>query len=343
MDPISQGVVGASFAESFAKSKTLKVAAICGLFGALAPDLDVFIRSAHDPLLKLVYHRQFTHSLFFIPFGAFIATLILWGIFYRKNHKFLEIYIFTFLGYATHGIIDAFTSYGTLLYWPFSHIRVAWNLISIVDPLFTIPLLIFVIFSLIYKSPIIARTGLALACFYLLIGFFKHQEIKNILFNEAKKNNHNVEDYFIDPTLGNNITWRAIYKANNKYYIYAIYMPYLKGKYIYNGDIVDAINTDEIFPKLNENSVQRNDIKRFESFTSKFIAIHPKNENIIIDLRYNIIPFSGKNSIWGIEINQETPNQHVKFKRLNIGSSDRLGMFWYFITGNFKKLEEYNS
>jgi membrane-bound metal-dependent hydrolase YbcI (DUF457 family) len=45
-------------------------------------------------------------------------------------------------GYATHGLLDASTTYGTLFFWPFTDMRVAWNAISIVDPLFTLVLLL---------------------------------------------------------------------------------------------------------------------------------------------------------------------------------------------------------
>jgi len=343
MDPISQGVVGATFAESFAKAKNIRVAAICGLLSALVSDLDILINSINDPLLQLEYHRHFTHSLIFIPIGTLIVSIFLWGLFFRKNYKFYQIYFFSFLGFATHGIIDAFTSYGTLLYWPFSNIRIAWNLISIVDPLFTIPLLLFLIISVIKKSPFIARIGIAVACLYLMIGYFKHQEIKNILFKEAHKNNHIIEDYFIDPTIGNNFTWRAIYKSQGKYYIYAIYIPYFKSKYVHNGDVIDVINTDTVFPSLDKDSKQRKDIKRFENFTSKFIAMHPSNRNIIIDLRYNIIPFSGKDSLWGIEVNPNTPDKHVKFTMLRNSKSDRLSIFWSLINGDFAKLKKYQN
>ena len=43
------------------------------------------------------------------------------------------------MGYATHGLLDSCTSYGTQLFWPFSDVRVAWDTMSIVDPLFTVP------------------------------------------------------------------------------------------------------------------------------------------------------------------------------------------------------------
>ena len=51
----------------------------------------------------------------------------------------LDTYMYSTIGYATHGIIDSLTSYGTQLFWPFSNDRFATNTISIIDPLFTLP------------------------------------------------------------------------------------------------------------------------------------------------------------------------------------------------------------
>ena len=92
----------------------------------MAPDLDVLIRSSHDPLLFLEYHRQFTHSLFFIPVGALICALAFYPV-TRRALSFRETWILSALGYATHGLLDACTTYGTLLLWPFSQERFAWH------------------------------------------------------------------------------------------------------------------------------------------------------------------------------------------------------------------------
>ena len=75
MDPISQGTFGGVFSQFFSSKKKLTVATVIGIISGLAPDLDVFIKSSYDPLLSLEYHRQFTHSFIFIPFGALIVTL----------------------------------------------------------------------------------------------------------------------------------------------------------------------------------------------------------------------------------------------------------------------------
>ena len=77
MDPVSQGAFGAIFAQTISNKKKILVGSIIGCLAGLAPDLDILIRSNSDPLLKLEYHRQFTHSLLFIPLGALIVTLFL--------------------------------------------------------------------------------------------------------------------------------------------------------------------------------------------------------------------------------------------------------------------------
>ena len=77
MDPVSQGVIGATFSQSFFRREKLFPVGVAGVISGLSPDLDVFISSSIDPLLFLEFHRQFTHSLIFIPFGALAVTLIL--------------------------------------------------------------------------------------------------------------------------------------------------------------------------------------------------------------------------------------------------------------------------
>lgn len=66
MDPVSQGTLGAVFAQTQGSAKYLGKAALIGALAGMAPDLDVLIRSNEDPLLFLEFHRQFTHSLLFI-------------------------------------------------------------------------------------------------------------------------------------------------------------------------------------------------------------------------------------------------------------------------------------
>ena len=85
MDPVSQGVLGATAALFISKKTDTKRAAVVGALGGMAPDLDILFRSSQDPMMALELHRQFTHSLAFIPFGGAIVALFLWMLFYRRQ------------------------------------------------------------------------------------------------------------------------------------------------------------------------------------------------------------------------------------------------------------------
>src|SRR5210317_430732 len=158
MDPLTQGVLGASLPQATAANgRTAAAAGLLGFLAGMSADLDVLIRSETDPLLFLEYHRQFSHSLDFIPFGGLLCALLLHALIGRRwGLRFRQSWLFCTLGYATHAVLDACTTYGTMLLWPFSEERIAWNTISIIDPLFTLPLLAGVILAGVRRRPLYA-------------------------------------------------------------------------------------------------------------------------------------------------------------------------------------------
>src|SRR5690242_17240343 len=127
MDLLTQGLLGASLAQSGTRQNETRLATGVGFFAGLLADADILIQSVNDPLLTVEFHRHFTHSIFFVPFGSLIAALILWP-FLRKRLSFSRLYLFCFLGYSLSGVLDALTSYGTHLFWPVSEERVALNI-----------------------------------------------------------------------------------------------------------------------------------------------------------------------------------------------------------------------
>ena len=149
MDPFSQGVLGAAFSQSKASKLDFRWATLVGILSGMAPDLDVLIRSDLNPMVSWQYHRHFTHSLVFVPVGAFLCALFFKAILRRKSFK--RIYLYSFFGVLSHALLDCCTSYGTQWFWPFSNMRVAWNNVSIIDPLWTLPLFFFVCFAF-FKS-----------------------------------------------------------------------------------------------------------------------------------------------------------------------------------------------
>ena len=312
MDPLTQGVIGAALPQSIGNKKSLGIIGILGFLSGLAPDLDIFIRSESDPILFLEFHRQFTHSLIFIPFGGLICALVLYYLISKRfKISFKDTWIYSTLGYATHGLLDACTSYGTLLFWPFSQTRIAWNNISIIDPLFTIPLLILIVTAGLKQKKIYALIAILWAIFYLLLGVYQKNEAIKVGKIIAKSREHIITRITVKPSIGNLLLWKSIYETKDKFYVDAIRLGW--SPKIFNGESIDKINIQSAFPWLMVKSQQAKDIERFKWFSNGYIAINPKNKNQILDIRYSTLP-NEIGGLWGIELSKEKErNDHVKY------------------------------
>ena len=310
MDPLSQGVLGASLPQSFSNKKNIVFVFIIGFLAGMFPDIDIFFRSSHDPLLFLEFHRQFTHSLIFIPVGSFIFTIIFYGLFFKLvPFGFLKTWLFATLGYGTHGLLDACTSYGTQLLWPLSNERISWNNISIIDPLFTIPVLIFLALSLFKRKSFWAKIALGWALIYLIIGFIQNYRAEQVANEIVTERNHHPDNISVKPSFGNLILWKIIYQDNGYFYIDAVNIG--QKKQIFTGQKIKKFNTSDLSYFNELSNTQKKDIDRFLWFSQDFVAINPQNEYELLDIRYSNLP-NEVGGLWGIHL---TPNteKHVEF------------------------------
>ncbi len=315
MDPLSQGVVGVTAAQTASTKKEIAAASLLGFFSGMAADLDILIHSADDPLLFLEYHRQFTHSIIFMPVGGLICAVVFYLLFKAlSTHKtlpFKRIYLFSFTGYATHGFLDACTSYGTQLFWPFSSERIAWNTISIIDPLFTIPLLILITIALFKHSKLFTHLAAVYAISYLSLGLVQEHRAKEIAIALAESRGHQAINLVVKPSFLNLIVWKSIYEHQGRYYVDAVRA--LKDKGVYPGGSTEKLDIKRDLPWLNLNSQQAIDIERFSWFSSDYLALDPRNSNRIIDMRYSLLP-NRLDGLWGIELRQDAePEEHIKW------------------------------
>lgn len=329
MDPLSQASLGASLSQSFAKGDTKWgrsqqfSALVIGALAGMAPDLDVFIRSAEDPLLFLEFHRQFTHSLFFIPFGALICSLVFYP-FIRKKLSFAPVYLFSFLGYATHGLLDACTSYGTQLFWPFSNERIAWNMVSIIDPLFTLPIIYFISAAAYKKKPVYARIAFVYAIVFLSLGMVQKHRAENVVYELAHQRGHVIERLHVKPAFGNRHLWKLIYESDGRYYVDAAKL--LVDPEIITGTSIQKLDVKRDYPWLPEGSQQAIDIERFRWFSDGFLAVSRHNPNLIIDMRYSYLP-NRISAMWGVEVEKGYEDEHVEYLMNGRPSEDTVQRF----------------
>jgi len=320
MDPISQGLIGSTVSQSVATNPNLyRWIFLVGFLAGVAPDLDVLIQSDEDPLLYLDFHRQFTHSLIFIPIGGLLVALLVSALFYGKTPlSFKQNWLYATLGYATHGLLDGCTSYGTQLFWPFTDQRFSWNSVSVVDPLFTFPVLVLIVLSLFRKRSWLPRAALAYALLYLGVGAVQKHRAENLLIELAQERDHQPTRITVKPSFGNLVLWKLIYEHDGQYYVDAARI--LADGSIISGQSIEKLNLEKHFPLLQHDSIHAQDIERFRWFSDGYLAIHPENEQMIVDVRYSMVP-NEIDPMWGVLLSMKVQNQHVEFID-NIGGGE---------------------
>jgi inner membrane protein len=219
LDSITQAVLGATVATvCVPKQQRRKAVLIGGMLGTL-PDLDVLIDYGDD-VANFTNHRGFSHSLFVL----FPFSLLLWGIlrrFYQPVKTAPKPWLLAIsLTLITHALLDAHTAYGTQLFWPLSSSPVMWSTIFIIDPLYTVPLLIGIIIILIKPQAAWAAKSLA---FGLIIStsylawtwtaklYVEHQ-IESALVEKKESTR-----IFVTPTLFSSLLWRAVVIQDDQY------------------------------------------------------------------------------------------------------------------------------
>lgn len=225
MDSISQLVLGAAVGEATLGRKLGNRAILWGAIGGTIPDLDVFSGFFLTELGELTFHRGISHSLLFsVLFSLVLGWLIQK---FNKPNSLVstrEWQKMLFLAFFTHVILDCFTVYGTQVFAPFSNYRVSWGTVSVVDPLYTIPLILsLVIAGFMVRTKktrrVVNYLGLALSTSYLLFTVYNKSRVQTVFENELKAQNIEVSRMITSPTIFNNVLWSCTVDANDAYYV----------------------------------------------------------------------------------------------------------------------------
>ena len=320
MDPVTQGALGAAVTVGVMHRRLGRRAWWLGALGGMAADLDVLIRSPGDPLLGLEYHRHFTHSLAFIPVGGLIAALP-W-LLRRTEPDRLGVLLATTVGYATHALLDAFTSYGTLLWWPFSDQRVAWNWISIVDPLFTVPLLVGVWLSRRRDHRRPAVVALAMAAFYMSLCGVQRWRVLTAQDRIIASRGHTAERREVFPLFLNNVRWRALYVHDGRLWADAIHASWFGQPSVYvPGTSEPLVEEDDLPPSVLADATTRAGVRLFKWFASDRLMLEPApapGTTRVCDTRYSMVP-EGFRPMFCLDL---TPGAEEAIKRPSLRRAD---------------------
>jgi inner membrane protein len=136
MDPLTQGLLGASFGQAVYGKALGRKAAVWGAVVGMAPDLDVVLNPT-SPMAEWLWHRGPTHSLWF---GPVVGPLVGWLLWRWKGGRLRDWIGLAILALFTHPLLDVFTTYGTQLLSPFSRHRFALDAVAIIDPAYSLVL-----------------------------------------------------------------------------------------------------------------------------------------------------------------------------------------------------------
>ena len=337
MDPLTQGLLGAAAAQVAFGRRLGPRAMLIGAVAGVLPDADVFIRSSSDPLLAVEYHRQFTHSLAFIPFGGLLAALP-WLARRANRAAWKMIAGAAIVGYATHGVLDACTTYGTQLFWPFSRARMAFHSISIIDPIFTLALLAGVIGAAIRKSPRPAAIAIAVCLSYLAAGAIQHHRAARVQERVATSRGHTVTRGEVFPTIGNHLVWRSLYQSGDTLHADRIRVPWLGDQHFAPGMSVRLAVESSLDPTERASARVVRDFRRFQWFSDGWLARDARDPSVIGDVRYSMRTDAFE-AIWGVRFHPErdVPTEWVDLSRTrNLGA----GRLWNEITGRDRDYRE---
>jgi inner membrane protein len=305
----------------------MRWAVLCGITAGMAPDLDVLIREAGNPMLGLGFHRHFTHALVFAPLGALVVAGALWPLI-RKHLQFRWIYLFCLMGFFMHGVLDALTNYGTHLFWPFTNRRESWSIISIIDPIFTLTLLAFVVIAAWKRARRVALAGAGFALVYWGMGYYQREQATAAMQALAASRQHTVERFEVKPSLGNILLWRGQYLAKGNIYIDAFHVSPWRGRVPYEGGSLPVYQ-----PPKNLSPTQQRDLDYFTFFSDGWVALAPNQNGLIGDARFAMLPDQTM-PIWGIRLQPDKPDSHVLFENIRSRKEGDVDRLWTMIQGH---------
>lgn len=219
MDSLTQIILGAAVGEAVLGKKVGNRAMLYGAIAGTIPDLDIFSSHFTDTVTALEIHRGFTHS---IVFSVIFAPIFAWIVTRYEAYKDFKGWAWLFFwAFFTHPLLDAHTTWGTQLFWPLDT-RLAFKSIFVIDPLYTLPFLVFLILAMFQKKTSPKRRmynniGLIVSSSYLALTLV----LKWIAFTkfESALNNQNITYKQIDtrPSPLNTILWSANIETEDAY------------------------------------------------------------------------------------------------------------------------------
>lgn len=212
MDSLTQLALGAAVAATVmgkTPGSRLKIALTGAVLGTL-PDLDVVIDYG-DVVSNMVLHRTESHAFLY---QTLIAPLLAWlaAILCKQRDYYWRWLLAAWLILLSHTAIDAMTVYGTQFGLPFTNTPFAVGSIFIIDPLYTLPLLLGLGCYLLNKPRGMAVNAAALvvSSAYMLWSVTAQQHVSSVAQRSLDQQQLSYQQMLVTPAPLTTLLWRIV-------------------------------------------------------------------------------------------------------------------------------------
>lgn len=224
MDTLTHIAIGACIGELFTDRQFGKKAMLWGALAQSIPDIDFVAGFWSSPTEDLIAHRGFTHSILFAVLVTFFMAVTAER-FHRPHNISLRKWIF-FLGTEVfvHLLLDAFNNYGTGWFEPFSHERISFHTIFVVDPIFSLPagiacLALFFLPSNHARRVAWSKAAISYTLLYLCFALFNKYMVTKDVMRLTEKQHIRYQRSFTTPTPFNTWLYFVVLEQKDGYQI----------------------------------------------------------------------------------------------------------------------------
>lgn len=223
MDSLTQIALGAAVGTAVLGRKVGARAALWGAVCGTLPDLDVLVPYG-DPVRDFTFHRAESHALFWLTVASPAIAWVIAGLNRKAGASFREWWLLAWLALVTHPLLDAFTIYGTQLLLPFSDYPVGVGSVFIIDPLYTVPLVVGAVAALWLRGRDPARAmrwnaaGLGLSTLYLAWGVAAQSHVEGVVQRTIAATPLADARALVTPTPFNTLLWRVVVMDDDGYH-----------------------------------------------------------------------------------------------------------------------------
>ncbi len=219
MDSLTQIALGSAVGVAVMGRRTaVWKAALWGAVAGTLPDLDAFIDHG-DAILNMTRHRAESHAPLLL---TLVSPVLAWMVsrIHGEAALFKRWWLALWLALVTHPLLDAMTVYGTQLLQPFSDHPYGVGSIFIIDPLYTVPLIVGVVAALRLKNTRGLRwngAGLVLSTLYLAWSVGAQQHATEVARAALQAEGVAAEGLLVTPAPFNTVLWRLVATTPTQY------------------------------------------------------------------------------------------------------------------------------